>query len=278
MAQPQVKPSKPLPKLSISVMLEMLCAVHLSSYVESPFQDHGGLMIVGPPGVLKSTFLSILDRNYHDALSLSDLNMRTLVDYRDHIAARTIRTLVIPEYKKIWERHKMTASNVEGTIRALAGEGFMSAGFEDSRPQRLRARCTIFAAMTPKFQADHYREWEEDGFNRRFLWSLVRLQDPQLVDKAVELWELVDVNLARIPPTPVASIPNLTTREERAAMRLLVKYQPGGNHGSQVAIMAKTLSVLKWWYKILKRPDGAALATIRTFAQSLGKEGAELTI
>jgi len=263
--------------LRISSLIETLCAAHLTSYVESPFQDRGGIFIVGPPSVLKSTLLDIVARNYNDAISVSDINARTLDDLRDQIAAKAIRTLVIPEYRKLHERHTYTSSNVEGTIRALVGEGFGAASFGDGRINQMKARCTLLSAMQPKFQAEHFKAWEDSGFNRRFLWSLVRMNDPQILDRAVEDWQLLEFGIAHIPPVP-SSIPNLTTREERAEMRRLVKYQPGGSASIQFAFMCKLLSVFKWWYKLMKRRDRDALAQVRAFAQTLGKEGAELVL
>jgi len=236
-------------------------------------------MIVGPPGVLKSTFLGLLDRNYNDVVNISDINVKSLNDLRDQIASKTIRTLVIPEYRKLHERHLYTAQNVEGHVRALVGEGFTSASFEDSRINRLRARCTVLSAMTPRFQTDHFRDWEESGFNRRFLWSLVRLRDADLLERAVEDWRLVEFRMAHVPPIPTNdSIPNLTTYEERREMRRLVKYQPGGSHAIQIALLSKMLAVLKWWYGLRKRSAREAMHTIRSFARSLGKEGAELIV
>jgi hypothetical protein len=266
--------------LPIGMLLEVLCALHLSSYVESPFVDRSGIMIVGPPGVLKSTIVSLLDGNYNDVVKVSDINARSLNELRDQIAAQSIRTMIVPEYKKLWDRHPYTAANVEGTIQALVGEGFSSASYEPQRINRLRARVTFLSAMTPKFQTDHFNTWEESGFSRRFLWSLVRLKDPELLDKAVEDWRLVDFGIAHIPPIPTpSSIPNLTTKEERADLRKLVKFQPGaGSHAAQTALLAKMLAVLKWWYRLMKRKDSAAMLTLRTFATSLGKEGADLVI
>jgi hypothetical protein len=132
--------------------------------------------------------------------------------------------------------------------------------------------------MTPKFQTMHFKDWEDSGFNRRFLWSLVRLKDADLLEKAVENWELVDFRIAHIPPAPVDSIPNRTTKEERQELRRLIKHQPGGSHAIQIALMSKILAALKWWYQLRKRPKSEAFATVRSFAQSLGKEGAELII
>lgn len=264
----------------VGLYLEALCAMHLSTYVESPFPDAGGLMIVGPPGVLKSTMLSVLEA-YSDVVSVSDINTQTLIDLRDQMAGHVIRSLVIPEYKKLWDRHTFTAANVEGTLQALVGEGFGSASFEDQRLQRMKARCTVISAMTPAFQSRRFRQWEETGFNRRFLWSLVRLQDPSVLDRAVEEWQRVDFKISHIPLSPVpksTQIPNLTTQHERAECRALVRYQPGGSHALQSAVLVKMLAVFKWWYKILKRPDREALQAVRSFAQSLGKEGAELVL
>lgn len=264
--------------LTTVVLLEVLCAVHLSSYVEGPFHDRGGLMIVGPPGALKSTFLALLEKNYNDVVLVSDMNVKSLNDYRDQIASKTIRTLVLPEYAKLYERHLYTALNLEGHIRALAGEGFTSASFEDSRINRLRARCTILSAMTPKFQTNHFRDWEDSGFNRRFLWALIRLKQPDLLERSVENWELVNIRMQYIPPAPLDSIPNTTTLTERQELRRLVKAQPGGSHAAQVALLTKVLAVLKWWYALRKRPEREAIITVRSFAHALGKEGAELVI
>lgn len=276
--QPFQKSSAP-GTIRVSLYIETLCAMHLTSYVESPFQDRGGIMVVGPPSVLKSTMLDMVSRNYNDVLSVSDINARTLDDLRDQISAKAIRTLVLPEYRKLYERHSYTSANVEGTLRALAGEGWGSASFGDGRINQMKARCTVLSAMQPKFQAEHFKAWEDSGFNRRFLWSLVRMSDPAILERAVEDWKLLEFGIAHIPPAPVSSsIPNLTTQEERAEMRRLVRYQPGGATSIQLALLCKLLSVMKWWYKLVKRRDREALQTVRAFAQTLGKEGAELIL
>lgn len=276
--------AKPVPlepgTLPINILVEMLCAAHLSSYVDSPFPDRGGLFIVGPPSVLKSTLLEMLDHHYHDAVTVSDINARSLGDLRDQIAAKVIRTLVIPEYAKLHERHPYTAANVEATLRALVGEGFSAPSFEDARINRLRARVTMLSGMVPKFQVDHFRAWEDSGFNRRFLWCLVRLKDQELLERAVEEWARVDFKIRHIPIAPDGDvpIPQLTTKAERAELRTLIKYQPGGSHTIQLALLVKMLAVLKWWYGMIRRPTREAMVNLRLFSQCLGKEGAELVI
>jgi len=266
--------------LPINILVEMMCAAHLSSYVVSPFPDRGGLMVIGPPSVLKSTLLEMLDHHYHDAVTVSDINARSLADLRDQIAAKVIRTLVIPEYAKLHDRHPYTAVNVEGVLRALVGEGFSSPSFEDARINRLRARVTLLSGMVPKFQVDHFRAWEDSGFNRRFLWCLVRLKDPELLERAVEEWHRVDFKIRHVPIAPEGDvpIPQQTTKLERAELRGMVKYQPGGSHTIQLALLVKMLAVLKWWYSAVRRPQGEALRNMRLFALTLGKEGAELVV
>jgi hypothetical protein len=267
------------PKLRVATLIEALCAVHLSSYVDAPFQERGGLMLVGPPSVLKTTLLEIVSRAYYDAVTVSDINARTLDDLRDQIAAKQIRTLVVPELRKLYERHSQTSSNVEGTIRALVAEGFGAASFNDGRVNQLRARATFMSAMQPKFQVEHFKAWEDSGFNRRFLWALVNMADPHLLDRAVEDWKLIDFPVRHLPPAPVTSlIPNSTTREERAEIRRLVRFQPGGAQSIQMALLVKMLSVLKWWYKMSGRREREAVTAVRDFSAALGKEGAELIL
>lgn len=259
--------------------LECICAVHLASYVESPFKEHGGLMIVGPPAVMKSTLLDVLDRNYPDVVQLSDVNVQTLVDLRDQIGNENIRSLVMPEYGKLYERHPATATNLEGHIRALVAEGFSAASFEDSRMNRLRARCTVLAAMTPTLQNDHFKRWENTGFSRRFLWSLIRLRDPMMLTQAVEEWRLIDFGFKRAPAIPAeGTIPNLVNSRQRKQLAHLLKRQPGGGaHATQLSLLARMLAVLVWHYK-RTGTKRRAMDTVQAFASTLGDGGAALVL
>lgn len=264
--------------LTANEFVELICAVHLSAFVEGPFTEHGGLMVVGPPGMLKSTFIEVLDKQYHDAVMLSDVNVQMLTQLRDAIANRNITTLVLPELAKLFERHANTAANVEGTLRAMAGEGFTAASFEDARINRLRARATIIGAMTPSTQAAHFKQWEESGFNRRFIWSLIRLSDPNILDQAVVEWRLVNFQVKHVPRHPVGSemIPNRTLREERVQLRNLVKYQPGGSHSLQLQLLTKMLAVLRYWYDSVGDTRDP-MQTMLNFAPALGREGVEIS-
>lgn len=235
-------------------------------------------MIVGAPATLKSTVAFVLDQQYSDAVSLSDINVQGLITLRDAIASGSIRTLVLPELAKLYERHPHTATNVEGTLRALAGEGFVSASFEDQRINSVRARAAVIGALTPATQRKWFSAWEESGFNRRFLWPLIRLKDPLALEKAVIEWKRLEFHVSDVPRLPVDGglIPNLTSADDRRQVQRWVKYQPGGNHALQVQLLSKILSVLRWWYT--DRKDGRdPLATVASFAQSLGRDGAEIS-
>lgn len=279
--------------MDVKTLVEVLCAVHLASYVESPFEDRGGLMLVGPPGALKSTMVATLERPYNDAIMLSDINARTLNDLRDQIAQNTIRTLVLPEIQKIYERHPYTASNVEGTLRALAGEGFSSAGFQDARVARLRARACIIGALTPDTYDTHFKQWDSTGYTRRFLWALVYVKDITVLDRSLYEWTRLDFQIRHVPLAPVdgSRIPNLTTKQERQLVRGWVKYQPGGSPVVQAQLLAKVLAVLKWWYIQLANPrtvkqqrtaygtaSDQAINVLMDFVPALGKEGAPLDL
>lgn len=262
-------------KVRIETVIEMMYALHLSSYVEGPFRERGGFMLVGPPAVLKTSILNVLDRSYPNVVTLSDLNAQALVDLRGQIAQEAIRTLVIPEFAKLYERDARVASNVEGTLRALVAEGFMAASFEDARINRIAARCMVIAAMTESLLNHRFKAWEESGFTSRFLWAVVTL-NADVLDGAVHRWKYFTLDRGQVPPIPGAPIPQQTTEEERRALRMMIKHQHGGTHARQFALMVKLLAVLQWWYGRIGRNRDEAFDTMHEFAGALGKQGAEL--
>lgn len=259
-------------------LVEVVCAAHLGNLVEGPFHERGGIMLVGPPGVLKTTFVGALDSQYQDAIMMSDVNVKSLVKLRDAIAAGKVNTLVLPEFAKIYERQDATAKNVEGTLRALAAEGFSAASFEDSRINRLTARAMVVGALTPATVDLHFTEWEESGFNRRFLWALMRLSDPIALEKAAVNWKRIDFRMAHVPLAPLgATIPNHTTARERQRLASIAKYQPGGDHAIQIQMLIRMLAVLRWWYAESGQPRNA-METMEAFAPALGKNGVTIVL
>lgn len=259
-------------------LVEILCAAHLGYLVEGPFSERGGIMLVGPPGVLKTTFVSALDITYNDALMLSDVNVKSLIRLRDVIASGKVNTLVLPEFVKVYERADVTAKNIEGTLRAMTAEGFSAASFEDSRVNRLRARCLVMGALTPSTVDARFTGWEESGFNRRFLWCLMRLKDPLALERAAVNWSRIDFRMKHLPLVPLGTqIPNLTTYKERQKLAAFAKYQPGGDHAIQIQLLIRILAVLRWWYNETNDPRDP-MHTVESFASSLGKNGVTLDL
>lgn len=263
---------------SVHDFLTVLAAMHMSSYVQSRFEERGGIMLVGPPGVMKTTMVKYLDENYGDAIVVSDINVPTMAKMRDRIAGGSIRTLVFGEYGKLYERASVTAQNLEGTVRALAGEGFRSHSFEDSTVARKSARCTVIGAMTSYLRDQHSTRWDQTGFSRRFLWSVISLNDPQVIERAVLDDTPIEIPSVDAPRPPITGpILNLTTKEERHQIGVWTKYQPSP-HTIQNQLLIKTWAVMKWWSRKNRRGERAAWHTLARFAKSLGKDGAELVV
>lgn len=256
--------------VSASILVEVIKAVHLSSYVQTTFDEGGGLWIVGAPGVLKTTFLKFLE-SYETALVMSDLNMKKLIRLcGTHLSTRSIRTIVLPELQKLYERDTRTALSVEGCLRGLAEEGWSDASFEDGTINRFSSTATVIGAMTPALRDSCWERWVDTGFTRRFLWVTIRLKHPEILMEAVERATRAQfLNLPEGMNTPTGDIPDLLTREERRALRPLVAHQPKPSN-AQYAMLCKVAAVLKWHYKRrgIKRN---AISTLKAFAPCLDK-------
>lgn len=259
-------------------LVEIICAVHLSPYVEGTLEQRGGLMLVAPPGALKST-LAEMTHHYPDALLLTDVNVTMLADLRDALAGDSVRTLVFSEFAKLYERNPQTATNVEGHLRALASEGFAGASFQDHRVNRRKAYATIIAAMPPVLVEKQFKRWEESGFNRRFLWAVYGLKGRHILDEAATELKRLDFGVRDIPRVPPLgmSIPYLLNDKEKTRVRQLVSQQPGGSHTQQIQLLARVWSVLKWWHSERDTPKECE-ATIEAFGKSLSKEGTDLVL
>lgn len=276
--------------ISAKNLLRSICALHLSSYVESPFDSCGGLMLVAAPEALKTSFLSIMDR-YPNTLPLSDINVKTLNMARSDISSNKIRTLVFPEFRKIYERNPQTSSNLEGQIRALVDEGFKAASFEDQRVHGMTARCMVMGAMTEDLYRAKFDSWQKSGFTRRFIWAMYRLSDPVALLKAVEKWIKLDfgpLELLEIPSN--GTIPMQISEQERKWILANIKYQPGGQ-AIPFQILCKMFAVLRWHEKRSlapyenngkkkeqRKPSVEAQEIMKQFVTLLGREGGVVTL
>jgi hypothetical protein len=264
--------------MKIGSLTEVISAAHLSFYVHSPFVERGGLMLVGPPASLKTAFTEVLDV-YPNATLLSDLTVKQGVGLRDDIGADKITTIGFTDFAKLYQRQASGSSNVEGYIRALAGEGFRKANWEDQRMVTPPARAFIIGAMTQFFYSQHFGNWCNDGFARRFLFCNIKLANPHIIVDAIITQTRIDLSNGvgfdpRIP-TDSKGIKYDCTENESRELSYLIRHQQAKEIG--LVLLQKILSALKWKHKG-KLSSRKAMAIIKDFSESLGKEQARLVL
>jgi hypothetical protein len=261
--------------LKVENLVEMLSAAHLTVFVESRFNERGGLMLVGPPGSLKTAVTETMEL-YPTSLLLSDLTVKQAARLREDIISKRITTLAFTDYAKLYQRDGSVASNIEGFIRGLTGEGFRRPNWEDSRMVNIPARCLVLGCMTMSFYSRQYGEWLDDGFARRFLWCHFTLHNPDIILNAIlenrRLTFGSDNGFnAGVPITRLIPL-NVTPSEGQELLKFL-RYQPGREIG--LSTMKKILSALKWKFP---RSKNRPMEIISDFAESLTKSGAVLHI
>lgn len=262
--------------MTIDTLLEVLDAAHLSAFVHSPFSVRGGIMIFGPPGVIKTTSIELALNEYPNALIVSDINVQTLNQLRSDLSSGRYRTLGLPAFEKIYQRHSSTASNIEGHICSLVEEGFLLASYEDSRMATQRARAFVCGAMTYDFYAKHFKDWVQSGFARRFLWLNVNLKDRERLHKAVHDWKLIPFgSIVRRAPANNHIEYNINESESRM-LHVMCKDQVGDV--TPYILLKKIFCVLKWKYdankKMVKRP----MQIMQDLKPALTKQGVELEL
>jgi len=259
-------------------LAEVICAVHLSPYVQGTLEHRGGLMLVAPPGALKST-LAEVTMQYPDALLLTDVNVKMLADLRDSLTGGSITTLVFNEFAKLYERNPQTATNIEGSLRALVSEGFAGASFQDHRVNRRKAYATVVGAMPPNVVETQFKRWEDSGFNRRFLWATYGIKGAYILDEAASQLQRLDLSVKDVPRVPPLgqTIPFVLTPAERMRVRRYVAQQPGGSHTQQIQLLTRVWCVLKWWHRERGTPERCE-ETIVEFVESLTHGGTDLIL
>jgi len=249
-------------------LLDILDALHLSKHVNSPdaFRERGGLMLTGRPAVFKTTYISNVFSEHYDALIISDINIQTLKRLRDDIRSERYNTLAFTEYEKLYQRRQETASNLEGCIKALVGEGFDKFSFEDSRMSVGKARCAVVGAMTTRFYERKYDDWHDNGFLRRFLWCNIDLHNPQMIINSISAWKPIDFGDYTVKKVPGNKFIELdVTDSENERLLQFLKHQPGQE--IPFILLKKILSVLKWKYS--KQDPARPMAIIKDFSECL---------
>ncbi len=235
-------------------------------------------MLVGPPSVLKTAFLDVLENSYTTVVSMSELNSRQLSDMSPTFYNGAVRSIVFPDIENLYSGDPRTSGRLERALMALTGESRRVVAYdEDARFQKFQSRCTIFGAMTEKFYRRNARRWEDSGFHRRFLWSVFTLQDANILMDAIEKWMLADIGDIRVPREPTnSSIRNNLDDKERATIRtwLDIRERP---HEIRYQLLCKATCALKDHYG-KRNIQKDAMKTMHSFAETIQQNAAKMAI
>lgn len=252
-------------------LLEVLSAHHQAKFVNGDFSQRGGIMIIAPPGQLKSTLIKLSLEDYPDALLLSDINIKTLTTLKNSLLDQRYSTLAFGEFEKLYQRNPATAANIEAHIKALIEEGFARASFEDQRAPIMPARCAVIGGITPSLYTRKFTAWSENGFSRRFLFCSYTLANPEAIMDAISAWKaIVFGKIATQVPAP-RSILYSVTKDENRVLHDSIMNQP--EHETPFVLVKKIFCVLKWRYNAKK-----AMHIYSDFAECMQSKGARLHI
>jgi hypothetical protein len=257
--------------LKAQSLVEVLSAHHQSKFVNGDFEQRGGIMLIAPPGTLKSTIIKLSLEDYPDTLILSDLNVNTLTALKNSLIDSRYSTLGFGEFEKLYQRNPATASNIEAHLKALVEEGFQRASFEDQRIPVMAARCAVVGGITPSCFSKKFAQWQENGFARRFLFCSYTLRDPDTLMEAISEWKMIEFGKVSSQIPLPKKIPYTITEQENLMLRDSIKAQP--NRETPFVIVKKIFCVLKWRYNPKKAWD-----IYIDFAQCMQKNGAFLEL
>lgn len=250
-------------------LIEILDAAHCTAFVDSPFYQRGGIMLVGPPETLRTTMIDIALGQHPSALVVNDLNMKSLTGLKDDFTSGRYSTIGFRDYQKLYERASSTSSNVEGTLRGLMEEGFTQTSHEDPTAAATKARALLIAAVVESMYKLRAPIWKQSGYLRR--WMICLLYMPAMsrskLIQSVHEWKPLEFDgIKRIAPT--TPIPYNITEEESKRLQLMVKEQP--SQSTPFVLLKKIYCVLKWKYK---EDPGKVADIMSDFAPCLKREG-----
>lgn len=233
--------------MKVNSLLEVLDASHLTKFVKSPFQTRGGILLIGPPETLRTTLMNSALDDYPDALVLSDINVKQLLEMREDMSAGKITTLAFTELAKLYARNPAVAKNIEGHIMALVEEGLSLASFQDKRMSSTKARVLVIGACTEKFYGQRFTEWNDSGFARRFLHCMYRLDDPWALADSQEHRTLIELGTIKRKGVPGnREIKWNVDLDEMKMLRKSLKFQFRKGVSTPFNLIANIFCVLKW--------------------------------
>jgi hypothetical protein len=259
--------------MKINTIVEVICAAHLSYLVNSPkeFSSCGGLMFVAPVGHLKTVITKTLDLWQPQALVLSDITIRQLVEMREQISSGKIHTLGFMELPKLYSRNADVSSNVEGAIQQMADEGWRAANWENQNMTLRDAKCLIVGAMPPSFYARKWGGWNAGGWSRRFIWCHFQLADTEIIMESIDRWQPLDLGRMVYSVPASASIPFTVTQDESRMIRNVLRRTKAGYEAVPFQLLKKIFAVIKWRYSEMGTTAAKkkALEILFDFAQCL---------
>ena len=259
--------------MHVHSLMEVLDAAYLSKFVQSPFQSKGGILLIGPPETLRTTIIDNVFADYPDALVLSDVNVKQMMEMREDMSAGKITALAFSELAKLYARNPAVAKNIEGHIMALVEEGMSLASFSDKRMSSSRARVLVIAALTEKFYMQRFTGWMDSGFARRFLHCQYRLHDAWALADAQEHRTLIDFGSIKRKTPGNRTIKWDVTPEEMKSLRKSLKFQFRKGISTPFHLAANIFCVLKW-----KHGEKDARSIWLDFSECIQDEGAELIL
>ena len=259
--------------MEYSTLVEIVAAVHLSRYVQSPFDSRSGLFLVAPPGAFKTTITETMDE-FQSTQVIADINVQSLVQMKEMFLANQITTLAFSDFAMIYKRHSSTSAHIEGVVMSLADEGFRKPSWARQRGASMPARCAIIGGMTTSFYESKVSEWEDNGFLRRFLFAQYMPDGLDVIEDAIGEWRKAELDGSFIPKIPTArTIKYNLSPDDVTLVRHLMRHQH--SRINAFILMQKIFCVLKW--KFQKEPDRAR-SILKDFSPCLGKNGGMLTI
>jgi len=255
----------------VSSLIEFLDAAADTKYVTGPFEERGGVMLVGPPGTFKTTIIEAAMENHPDCIICSDLNVHQWLKMKPDFVSNRYSTLAFAEFEKVYQRHPATAANLEGIIKALVSEGFGTGPGGDLRMPRIKARALLIGGITTDYFERQYDNWQRNGFLRRLLWLVVSLENADAIVEAIRKWERID--FGKISYRPANRQIKVDVSVERSKLiEKLMREQPG-LHGTGYVLMKKILSVMEWKYGGSNGAGNKAMEILNEIAPALSNDG-----
>lgn len=252
-------------------LIEIVGAVHLAPRVSGEVSsERGGIMIVAPPGHLKTTAIEYLDI-FPKTKLISNITTSCLNQLRQDFISEEIITLGFPDYDMIYRRHGSVSAQIEGTLMALMGEGFRNPAFSDQRINVTKARCTVIAGITIKCYENFVSQWIDSGFARRFLWSRYSLKNTELLEEALSRWKRFTLDGDFTLKIPKNLIPYSLSDDQAKKVLYQLRFQ----HDRKLPYITaqRIISVLTW-----KHGAKHGWEIWDDFAPSLGKEGCQIVL